>query len=73
MERPETFANLWIILQAIGFIIALDGVAEFVPQRHYHNTMRQIIILVVDFFFGPLDRDPAQPRLPESWEEWFNS
>lgn len=66
MERPQALANLWIILQTVGWIIALDGVAEFFPDRHYHNVFRRLLLLFVD-------RDPARPRLPDSWEEWYNS
>lgn len=73
MERPETAANLWLILQTIGFVLALDGVADFISERHYHSIMRQIILLAIDFLCGPIERDPAQPRTPESWEEWYNS
>ncbi|KAG0646269.1 Type II geranyl-geranyltransferase subunit alpha [Hyphodiscus hymeniophilus] len=27
MERPEAFANIWLIFQTVGFILALDGTA----------------------------------------------
>lgn len=66
MERPQALANLWIILQTIGWIVALDGVAEFFSDRHYHNVFRRVLLLFID-------RDPASPRLPESWDEWYNS
>lgn len=72
MERPQTFANLWLILQTIGFIIALDGVAEFFSDRHYHTLFRRLILFCYQFVRG-LEYDPAEPRLPESWEEWYNS
>ena len=72
MERPQTFANIWLILQTIGFIIALDGVAEYFSDRHYHNLFRRFILLYYQLVRG-LDGNPAQPRLPESWEEWYNS
>jgi hypothetical protein len=72
MERPETFANIWLILQTIGFIIALDGVAEYFSDRYYHNLFRKFILLCCHFG-GGLDHDPARPRPPESWEEWYNS
>jgi hypothetical protein len=71
MERPEALANTWLILQTVGFIIALDGVAEFFSSRHYHHLLRQCILLC--YYFVGLERDPAQPSLPESWEEWYNS
>lgn len=66
------FANIWLILQTIGFIIALDGVAEYFSDRHYQSLFRKTIILYYQFVRG-LDHDPAEPRLPESWEEWYNS
>jgi hypothetical protein len=72
MERPETFANLWLILQTIGFILALDGVAEYFSDRHYQGLFRKFLLLYYHFVRG-LDHDPAEPRLPESWEEWYNS
>ena len=66
MERPQTFANLWIIIQTIGWVMALEGVADFFSDRHYHTLVRRILFLF-------LDRDPARPRAPDSWEEWYNS
>lgn len=67
MERPQaTLANLWVILQTIGWVLALEGVADFFSDRHYHNTFRRILLLF-------LDRDPAKPRVPDNWEEWYYS
>ena len=66
MERPQAFPNLWVIIQTIGCILAVEGVAEFFSDRHYHNTFRRFVLLF-------LDRDPFQPRIPDSWEEWYNS
>lgn len=66
MERPQTLPNLWLILKTIGWVIMLEGVLDFFSFRHYNNFFRQLLRLV-------LDRDPAQPRLPDSWEEWYNS
>jgi hypothetical protein len=66
MERPQALANLWIIIQTVGWVMALDGVAEFFSDRHYHNLVRRLILLF-------LDRDPARPQTPDSWEEWYNS
>jgi hypothetical protein len=74
MERPATFANLWLILQTIGFIIALDGMAEYFSDRHYHALIRRFVILYLQFMHGLDGRgDPAQPRLPDSWEDWYNT
>lgn len=72
MERPQTFTNLWLILQTIGFIIALEGVTEYFSDRHTYNIFRKLFLL---FFYlvGGLEHDPAEPRIPESWEEWYNS
>ena len=72
MERPQAFANTWLILQTLGFIIALDGVAEYLSGRHYHGLFRQLLLLYLQLIHN-LERDPAQPHLPESWEEWYNS
>lgn len=67
MERPQTtLANLWIIMQTIGWVLALDGVAEFFSDRHYHNMFRRILLIFVD-------HDPAKPRVPDNWEEWYYS
>lgn len=71
MERPEALANAWLLLQTVGFIIALDGVAEFFSVRHYHHLIRQSILFF--YYIVGLERDPARPSLPESWEEWYNS
>lgn len=72
MERPQTLANLWLILQTVGFIIALDGVAEYFSDRHYQSLFRSLFVLYYRTVRG-LDHDPAEPQLPESWEEWYNS
>ena len=66
MERPQALANLWIIVQTIGWLIALDGVAEYFSDRHYHNLFRRLVLLVVG-------SDPARPSPPDSWEEWYFS
>lgn len=67
MERASTrLANLWIIIQTVGWVLALEGVAEFFSERHYHNLLRRIVLL----FF---DRDPARPKAPDDWAEWYNS
>ncbi len=66
MERPQTLSNLWTIVQFVGWILALDCVADLVSERHYHTLLRRMVLIFVD-------RDPAQPRAPDSWEEWYNS
>jgi len=66
MERPQALANLWLIVRTLGWIMALEGVADFFSDRHYHTVVRRLLLLFVD-------RDPASPRVPDSWEEWYNS
>ncbi len=66
MERPQALANLWIIIQTVGWVMALEGVADFFSDRHYHTLCRRLLLVF-------LDRDPARPRAPDSWEEWYNS
>lgn len=66
MERSQTLANLWIILKTISWIVMLEGVLEYYSFRHYNSLFRQLLLLI-------LDHDPAQPRPPDNWEEWYNS
>jgi len=66
MERASTLSNLWVIVQTFGWIMALEGVAEFFSEHHYQSALRGILVLC----FG---RDPARPRLPDDWAEWYNS
>jgi hypothetical protein len=66
MERAQALSNLWTIVQTVGWIMALDGVAEYFSERHSHALFRRIVALF-------LDRDPASPRLPDSWDEWYNT
>lgn len=67
MERPpQMFANLWVVMQTVGWVLALEGVAEFFSDRHYHNMFRRLLLLF-------LDHDPAKPRVPDNWEEWYYS
>lgn len=69
MERPpQMFANLWVIIQTVAWVVALEGVAEFFSERHYHNIFRRILLLFLDH-----DHDPAKPRVPDNWEEWYYS
>lgn len=72
MERPQTLANTWILLETVGYVLALDGVAEILSDGHYHGLCRSLALLCLSYFTG-LDSDPARPHLPESWEEWYNS
>ena len=66
MERPQAFANLWLIVRTLAWVMALEGVAEYVSEYHTHTLWRSVLLLFVD-------RDPARPRAPDSWEEWYNS
>ena len=66
MERTQTLSHLWLIVQTVGWIIALEGVAEYISDRHLHSLFRHF---VADGFNG----DPQSPRPPDSWEEWYNS
>lgn len=66
MERPSPLSNLWLIMQTVGWIMALEGVAEFFTERHYETVIRSLIA----FFLGS---DPAKPKLPDDWGEWYNS
>lgn len=72
MERPQTFANTWLVLHTLGFILALEGVAEYFSNRHYQGVFHRLILLAFQHYSGR-DDDPTRPRLPESWEEWYNS
>lgn len=65
MERPQALSNLWLIVQTVGWIAALEGVAEYFSDRHSHSLFRRFIALL-------LDRDPATPQPPDSWEDWYN-
>jgi hypothetical protein len=69
MERPSTLSNIWLLLQTIGWVMALEGVAEYLSERHYETAFRRILALV-------LGCDPARPKAPdtyEGWAEWYNS
>jgi hypothetical protein len=72
MERPQTLANTWLFLQIVGFVIALEAVSQYFSDRHYLNVSRNLLLLYLNYFRG-LDQDPARPRPPDSWAEWYNS
>lgn len=63
MERPSPLHNLLLATRLMGFIIILEGVLEFITDRHSITLFRNLIASL-------LERDPAVPRAPESWEEW---
>lgn len=67
MERAPALSNLWLIVQTLGWIVALEGVAEFFAERHYESLARRLLVL----FLGC--HDPAKPALPDNWEEWYYS
>jgi hypothetical protein len=66
MERSQAMSNLWVLIQIIGWVIVLEGVAEFFGDRHSHALFRHFIATI-------LPRDPASPRTPDNWEDWYNS
>lgn len=66
MERAATLSNIWTVVQTIAWIIALDGVTEYFTERQSHIQLRRLIT-------EALGRDPAAPRPPPSWQEWYNS
>lgn len=66
MERPSALSNVWLVVQTIGWVMALEGVAEYFAERHYEFLFRRLVAL----FFGC---DPAKPNLPDNWEEWYYS
>jgi hypothetical protein len=63
MERPSTLSNVWLIVQTVGWVMALEGVAEYFSERHYETAFRRLLAL----FLGC---DPARPKVPTSHEEW---
>lgn len=66
MERPSPLSNLWVIVRTLAWVLALEGVTEFISERHYESVFRLVLNLI-------LRCDPAKPRLPDSWEEWYYS
>jgi len=66
MERPQALPNLWLIVRTVAWVMALEGVAEFLSDGHWHTLLRRLLYLFVE-------RDPSKPRLPDNWEEWYNS
>lgn len=66
MERAPTLHNLWLVVQTVAWVVALEGIADFYSARHAHTLFRRVVAILVD-------RDPFSPRLPDNWEEWYNS
>lgn len=67
MERPSTLSNILLIVQTVGWIMALEGVAEYFSERHYETVLRRMLALFIGY-------DPARPKVPnsyEGWEEWY--
>jgi hypothetical protein len=56
MERPSSLSDLELIVQTAGWILALEGVAQYFSERHYETVLRRIITLF-------LRCDPARPAL----------
>jgi hypothetical protein len=63
MERPSTLHNLWLLTRLVGSVLLLEGVLEFITDRHSITLFRNLVTCL-------LDRDPSTPRLPDTWEEW---
>lgn len=66
MEHSPSVRNFWLCVQTIGWVVSLEGVVEFLTDRHSITLFRRAVA-------GILGRDPAVPRLPDSWEEWYNA
>lgn len=66
MEHSPAMRNVWLFVRTMGWVAALEGVLEFVTDRHSTSILRRAVAVV-------LGRDPAVPRLPDSWEEWYDS
>ncbi|KAI1841813.1 hypothetical protein JX265_009422 [Neoarthrinium moseri] len=52
-----------------AWVMALEGVAEYISERHYETAFRRLLALV-------LGCDPARPKVPatyEEWAEWYNN
>lgn len=68
MERPSALSNFWLIVQTVGWVVALEGVAEYFSERHYETVLRRLLAVA-------LGGDPACPRdvpiTPEGWREWY--
>ena len=58
--------NVWLFVRTMGWVVTLEGVLEFVTDRHSTSILRRAVAVA-------LGRDPAVPRLPDSWEEWYDS
>lgn len=52
-------------LRIAAWVLALEGVAEFFANTHWHFLLRRLV--------GAVTGDAGRPRLPEDWWEWYNS
>jgi hypothetical protein len=73
MERPQAFANLWLIFQILGIFISIGApfIFYFCTWREL-NAWRQIILIYLKYYYN-LEHDPARPEIPESWEDWYRT
>jgi hypothetical protein len=69
MERPSALSNVWLLVQTAGWIMALEGVADYISERHYETVLRRLLV----FFLGCDPARPKVPTTPQGWEEWYNS
>lgn len=65
MERPPAVPNVVYALRIAAWVLALEGVAEFFANTHWHFLLRRLV--------GAVTGDAGRPRLPEDWWEWYNS
>lgn len=63
MERAQALLNLWRSVRIVVSVVVVGCVLEFVSDRHFTEALRALIAVG----FG---RDPATPKIPESWDEW---
>lgn len=66
MERPTPLTNFVLLVQALGLALVVDVVTEFWSAHHVHTVWRGLVVYLVG-------RDPARPRGPDDWQEWYNS
>lgn len=77
MEHPAAplarrLITILKLLQVLIGLFAIEIFTQFLADRHLYRSIRNLALLFLNYAYA-LDHDPAIPRRPRDWAEWYDS
>lgn len=77
MEHPaaplaRSLITILKVFQVIIGLWAIEAFTQFIADKHLYRSIRNFVLLYLNYAHG-LERDPAIPRRPADWAEWYGS